>query len=98
MPEPMIERLSQRITDVDAAEGRSVAERKEAARLAGDPGWELLPDHLSAVERDKLGATSRRQKRDDLTLADCREYWDSRYTPEEGDAIDRTSSSGRCGG
>ena len=47
--------------EVDATEAAIVAERKEAK-----PGRRRT--ELSAVARDKLGATSRREKRDDLTL------------------------------
>ena len=55
------------------------------------------PEHLSAVARDKLGATSRREKREDLTLADLREYWNSRITPQESDAIAETIRRARQG-
>ena len=55
------------------------------------------PDKLSAVARDKLGATSRREKREDLTLEECREYWKSRMTAEESDAIAETIRRAREG-
>jgi conjugative relaxase-like TrwC/TraI family protein len=47
---------------------------------------EQLAEQLGAtgaLVKAKLGATSRLAKRKDLTLADCREYWDSNRTPEE---------------
>jgi conjugative relaxase-like TrwC/TraI family protein len=59
-----------------------------------------LADELgvtSIVARDKLGATSRLNKRDDLTLGDCRQYWHSRVTPEEGRQIDNTISQAERG-
>jgi conjugative relaxase-like TrwC/TraI family protein len=87
MPEAVIDRFSQRSKEVDEAEAAIVAGRKEAARLAGDPGWELLPDRLSPVERDKLGATSRRQKRDDVPLEECREFWHSLVSEDDNRTI-----------
>ena len=56
------------------------AEKIVAAMKERDPD---APDRLSAVAKDKLGATSRLGKRTDKTLDDYREYWDSRITPEE---------------
>ena len=97
MPEPVIDRLSKRSHEVEATEASIVAGRKEAARLAGDPGWALLPDHLTSVERDRLGATSRRHKRDDVTLEECREYWDSLHSPEEAQAVDAVIESAKQG-
>ena len=85
----MAEKFSRRSAEVSEAEAAIVAGRK-----AED---ENAPDHLSAVERDKLGATSRHQKRDDLTLAECREYWQSRITGEEGRAIAETIKRARLG-
>jgi conjugative relaxase-like TrwC/TraI family protein len=41
----------------------------------------------SPVAKDKLAATSRLGKRDDLTLDDLRRYWDSRLTPDEAAKI-----------
>jgi conjugative relaxase-like TrwC/TraI family protein len=43
-----------------------------------------------AVSKDKLGATSRQNKRKDLTLGDLREYWDSRLTADEREQIGKT--------
>lgn len=97
MPAPLIERLSKRSQEVEEAEAAIIAERKEAARLAGDPAWELIPDRLTAVERDKLGATSRRQKRDDLTPEECEAYWDTLVTPEEAEAVASIIDRARLG-
>ena len=53
----------------------------------------VAPEHLSAVARDKLGATSRNEKREDLTRPECQAYWKGRLTPAEtagvAKAIDR---------
>lgn len=89
MPAPVLERLSKRSQEVDRLEKDIIAERKKE-----DP---YGPDRLSPVERDKLGATSRRTKRDDLTLDECREYWDSLISPEEGRQIDDTIRRARLG-
>jgi conjugative relaxase-like TrwC/TraI family protein len=51
----------------------------------------------SPVSKDKLGATSRLLKRDDMTLADYRAYWDSRVTPEEARAVDATIQAALLG-
>jgi conjugative relaxase-like TrwC/TraI family protein len=75
MPAEAIARLSKRTQEIDRLEQEIVAKRKEV-----DP---YAPDHLSPVEKDQLGATSRRVKRDDLTLDECREYWDTLLTSEE---------------
>jgi len=82
MPAAVLERLSKRSQEIDTLEQAIIAERKEL-----DP---YAPDHLSPVERDRLGATSRRQKRDDLTLDECRRYWETLISPEEGRAIAET--------
>jgi conjugative relaxase-like TrwC/TraI family protein len=79
MPAPLVAGLSKRSQEIDDLEKEIVAERKKLDKYA--------PDHLSAVEKDKLGATSRRVKRDDLTLEDCREYWQTLFA-EWADDID----------
>lgn len=56
----------------------------EIEKLAGELGV------TSIVAKDKLGATSRLGKRKDLTLNDCRKYWNSRLTPNEGQQIAET--------
>jgi conjugative relaxase-like TrwC/TraI family protein len=43
----------------------------------------------SALEMGKMGATSRKVKRQDLTLEDCRAFWESCRTPEETRARDQ---------
>ncbi len=63
----------------------------EVEKLAADLGIE------DARAKDKLGATSRARKRDDLTLADYRQYWDSRVTPEEGRQIAETIKTALLG-
>jgi conjugative relaxase-like TrwC/TraI family protein len=98
IPASLVAKNSRRSREIDELEAALVAKRKEAARLDGDPDWEQLPDNLSAVAKDKLGATSRRLKRDDLTLAECRDYWASLYTPEEADAVDEVIRRARAGG
>ena len=74
MPAPVLARLSKRSEEIDQLEEKIVAKRKQEDKYA--------PDHLSAVEKDMLGATSRRQKRDDLTLDECREYWQTWYADD----------------
>lgn len=78
----MLKKNSRRTAEIDATEKTIIAGKKKA-----DPN---APDRLSAVARDKLGGTSRLQKRDDLTLDDLRAYWDSRVTPQEGKQIAET--------
>lgn len=46
---------------------------------------------------DKLGAASRLKKRDDLTLDECRQYWNSRLTPAEARQIEDTIEQARLG-
>ncbi len=82
IPEPVITRYSQRTAEVDAAEQEILATMKAESGVA--------PDKLSAVARDKLGATSRREKRDDLTLGECRDYWDSLVSEADGITIAET--------
>ena len=89
IPDPVIKSNSRRSGEIEELEESIVAERQEKDATA--------PDRLSAVERDKLGATSRQQKDDDLTLAGCREFWDSRITSEEGDAIAETIRRAKAG-
>jgi conjugative relaxase-like TrwC/TraI family protein len=90
IPEAVIARNSQRSVEIDELAASIAAERIEAAKAAGTPGWDTLPGHLSSVEKDKLGATSRLHKRDDLTLAECREYWASLISEADGRTIAET--------
>jgi conjugative relaxase-like TrwC/TraI family protein len=83
IPDSVIEKNSRRTAEVDATEAAIVEKIREEH---GDSA----PDHLSAVARDQLGATSRRQKREDLTLEECRKYWDSRFTEAEKQAVAAT--------
>jgi conjugative relaxase-like TrwC/TraI family protein len=87
IPEAVIARNSRRSEDIDALAASIAAERKAVAKAAGNPGWASMPDDLSSVEKDKLGATSRLHKRDDLTLTECRQYWDSLISEADGRAI-----------
>ena len=89
---------SRRTAEVAQAEQQAVAAIKEKERLAGNEHWQSVPDQLSAVARDKLGGSSRRAKREDLTLADFREYWHARITPEEDRAIAATIELAKQGG
>ena len=83
------QKFSRRSLEVAEAEKEAVKAIKDR-----DPD---APDTLSVVARDKLGATSRERKRDDLTLADYRDYWNSRITPEEGRQIAETIERARKG-
>jgi conjugative relaxase-like TrwC/TraI family protein len=82
IPAEVVKGFSRRTAEVDATEAAIVAEAKEQSPDA--------PDNLSTVARDQLGATSRREKRDDVTLGECREYWDSRISPQDADTIAKT--------
>jgi conjugative relaxase-like TrwC/TraI family protein len=89
IPDSVIRKNSRRTGEVDRTEQAILgAMEKENGRAS---------EQLSAVARDKLGATSRREKREDLTREECREYWNSRITPEEGDAIAETIRRARLG-
>lgn len=88
IPDSVIAKNSRRSAEIDETEQAILAGMKERGGQA--------PDRLSAVARDTLGATSRLQKRDDLTLAECRAYWQDRLTPEEAaDRRDDPAGSGR---
>lgn len=63
----------------------------EIEKLAADLGV------TNPVAKDKLGATSRQSKRKDLTLADYRQYWNSRITPDESREIAGTIKSAILG-
>jgi conjugative relaxase-like TrwC/TraI family protein len=80
---------SRRSGEVESTEQDILAEMQERHGRA--------PDALSAVARDKLGATSRHVKRGDLTLEDCRAYWNRRVTPDEADAVAETIRRARLG-
>lgn len=84
IPASVIDKFSRRTREIEA-----LADGIAAQRQAGD---------LSAVERDRLGATSRRAKRKDATLAEYRAYWQNRLTPEEADAIAAAIARAREGG
>jgi hypothetical protein len=79
IPASVLTKMSRRSLEVAQAERAAVQAIQER-----DP---QAPDSLSPVARDKLGATSRQHKRDDLTLADYRDYWNRRITAEEGRQI-----------
>ncbi|MGH7171012.1 MAG: MobF family relaxase, partial [Gemmataceae bacterium] len=79
IPQTVIAKFSRRSAEVDQAGRQALLTMKER-----DPD---APQELSPVARDKLGATSRLHKRDDLTLDDFRDYWNGKITPEEGRQI-----------
>jgi conjugative relaxase-like TrwC/TraI family protein len=58
------------------------ARHQEIEQLAGKLG------KTHPLEKARLGATSRRAKRKDMTLSDYREFWNSLYTPQEIKARD----------
>lgn len=89
IPDSALATNSRRSAEVKAAETAVLEKIEQETGQA--------PEQLSTVARDGLGATSRRCKRDDLTLADCRAYWDSRFTPEETRAIAATIARARQG-
>lgn len=89
IPQSLLTKFSRRSLEVEKAAREAIAAMKKR-----DPG---APDELSPVARDKLGATSRLHKRDDLTLEDYRAYWNSRVTAEEGRAIAETIERARQG-
>jgi conjugative relaxase-like TrwC/TraI family protein len=89
IPDSVIEKNSRRSAEVEQTEQTILGKMKQENGHA--------PEQLSAVARDKLGATSRQEKRDDLTLEECRRFWNSRITPEEGDAIAETIRRARLG-
>lgn len=76
VPESLTGKFSRRTAEVDAAERQTLEDMQEERGYA--------PERLSVMVRDKLGATSRREKREDLTLDDYRQYWNSRVTDDEG--------------
>lgn len=80
---------SRRAREVEQAEKDILAAMKERDAEA--------PDELSAVAKDKLGASSRRAKRKDVTLDELRAYWDGRLTDGEKAAIDATIDRARRG-
>jgi conjugative relaxase-like TrwC/TraI family protein len=89
IPQSVVSKTSRRSAEVEQAEQEAIKAIRERDAEA--------PDALSPVARDKLGATSRQHKRDDLTLADYRDYWNSRITPEEGRQIAATIERARQG-
>lgn len=90
IPDSVIDKFSRRTREVEDAEKQAVAAIKEKEKAKGNADWNKLPDRLSTVARDKLGGSSRQAKRKDLTLADYRDYWHGRITPEEGGQIGET--------
>ncbi|HEY7329798.1 MAG TPA: relaxase domain-containing protein [Gemmataceae bacterium] len=88
IPQSVITKNSRRSAEVEKAEKEAIQAMKER-----DPD---APDELSAVARDKLGATSRLHKQDE-TLEELRQYRNSRITPEEGWAIADTIERARQG-
>jgi hypothetical protein len=62
---------------------------EEIAKLAKELGV------TGAVAKDKLGATSRLAKRQDVTLEDCRRYWETRMTPREAKLVQESIDGAR---
>jgi conjugative relaxase-like TrwC/TraI family protein len=87
MPASVLTKFSRRSEEIARLEREIVAENKKQDKYA--------PDHLSPTERDKLGAISRLLKRDDLTLEECRGYWDILVTKDEAAAIAATIERAR---
>ncbi|MBP3955445.1 relaxase domain-containing protein [Gemmata sp. G18] len=52
---------------------------------------------IDGPAKDKLGATSRQFKRDDMTLEDYRRYWDGRVTPDEARQVAEVIRSAMLG-
>jgi conjugative relaxase-like TrwC/TraI family protein len=65
---------------------------EEIEKLAAEIGA------VGAVARAKLGATSRQRKRDDMTLADYRQYWASLRTADEVEQTEKTIKRAQQGG
>ncbi len=89
IPDSLKQKDSRRSQEVEKIEAAIVAKRKQQDKYA--------PDELSPAEKDKLGGTSRLTKRDDLTLSECREFWDSRRTDDERRALAETIERARQG-
>ena len=89
IPDSVIRNFSRRTREVEEAEKKIVAKAKQADPRRAGPAV--------GRRRDKLGATSRRHKREDLTLDDYREYWNARITAAEGRQIADTISRARKG-
>jgi conjugative relaxase-like TrwC/TraI family protein len=99
IPASVIKNFSRRSSEVEQA-GKEVLEefqKKIEEKNQKEGTSEPIPQELSVVVRDKLGAIYRQQKRDDMTLADYRDYWNSRITPEEGRQITATIERARQG-
>ena len=73
---------------MDAAEKEALEELKDKIeqKNRAEGKTDPIPDKLSPKARDKFGATSRQHKQDE-TLDELRDYWNSRITAEEGQAI-----------
>jgi hypothetical protein len=99
IPASVITNFSRRTQEVKNAEEVTLAalQRKIEEKNREEGTNEPIPEELSVKARDKLGATSRTRKRDDLTLADYRDYWNGRVTPEEGRQIAVTIERARQG-
>ena len=75
---------SRRHQEIEAKKAELVAKQK--------PGTALSP-----LVNGSLAKTTRRGKREDLTLPELRAYWQSRITPEEGQAIAETIRRAKAG-
>jgi conjugative relaxase-like TrwC/TraI family protein len=96
VPETVITKFSRRSAEVDDAEKEVIEANKKRDQEKGlNP--DDTPETLSPVARDKLGASSRQKKPEGMTLKEYRDYWNSRVTADEGDAIAETISRARKG-
>jgi conjugative relaxase-like TrwC/TraI family protein len=89
IPQTVLDKTSRRSQEIAETEKKIVAAIK-----ARDPD---APDELSAVASDKLGGTTRLHKREDLSLADLRAYWNGRITEDEGRQIAGTIKQAMLG-
>ena len=100
IPGSVISKSSRRsLLDIAGAEKETLAALQEKVRKENEEQGknDPIPEELSTRAKDKLGATSRENKRAELTLADCRAWWNARITPEEGKAIAETIRRAREG-
>ena len=89
IPDAVITKNSRRSGEIEQVE------QKILGKIEKENGH--APDQLSAVARDRLGATSRSEKRDDLTLEECRAYWKGRLTEQETAGIASAIDQARRG-
>lgn len=89
IPDSIKAKNSRRSAEIGQLEADIVADRKAADAS--------VPDALNAKAKDKLGGTSRKTKREDLTREECRAYWQGKLSPEERQAIQTTIGRAKAG-